>query len=90
MLKRPCSFGKANRQSGVALTILFAVDGDAPTGLSDCAVQLPHHYRRVEAGVGHFLETPDEQLLVCVDSLDSTSEVTFPFPRIREGLKEAP
>ena len=41
--------------------------------------------RRVEAGVVHFLETPDRQLLVCVDSLDSTSGVMFPFPRIREG-----
>ena len=40
--------------------------------------------RRVEAGVVHFLETPEGQLLVCVDSLDSTSEVMFPFPRIRE------
>ena len=41
--------------------------------------------RRVEAGEVHFLETPDGQLLVCIDSLDSTSEVMFPFPRIREG-----
>ena len=41
--------------------------------------------RSVEAGEVHFLETPDGQLLVCVDSLDSTSEVMFPFPRIREG-----